>query len=179
MQEMLEEQGIDVPSDLGTPVVGTGVRATQSVPKGSVVKIVDVHSEDAYYSDRSNIIGKTCTLGDDSSFKDGEWHGGSVECGTDSYYFNKAAYEVISAAAAAPPPVVTGARATAEVPSGTTVLIVDIHSEDAYYSDRSNIIGKTCTLSENSSFKDGEWHGGPVMCGSDSYYFYKAAYQVK
>lgn len=92
--ELLEGQGIDIPSDLGAPVVSTGVRATQSVPKGSVVKIVDVHSEDAYYSDRSNIIGKTCTLGDDSSFKDGEWHGGSVECGTDSYYFYKAAYQV-------------------------------------------------------------------------------------
>ena len=94
MQEMLEKQGIDVPSELGTPVVSTGVRATQLVTKGSVVKVVDIHSEDAYFSDKANIIGKTCTLDENSSFKDGEWHGGPVHCGTDSYYFYKAAYQV-------------------------------------------------------------------------------------
>ena len=179
MEEMLKKEGIDMPSEFAPGAPSSGARATQMVPKGSTVKIVDIHSEDAYFSDKGSIIGKTCTLDDDSSFKDGEWHGGPVTCGSDSYYFYKAGYELLSAAAAAPVSAPTGGRATSQVKKGSTVAIVDIHSEDAYFSDKGSIIGKTCTLDDDSSFKDGEWHGGPVTCGSDSYYFYKAAYQVK
>jgi hypothetical protein len=158
-----------------------GLRATRSLAKGTRVKLLDIHSEDAYYSDRSTMLGKLCTLGEDSSFKDGEWHGGSTSCDDgSSYYFYKAAYEE-QASAARPTPTVSATPsgvATYSVPSGTRVKIADIHSEDAYYSTRSEIIGKTCTLDEDSSFKDGKWHGGPAHCGGDSYYFYKAAYTV-
>jgi hypothetical protein len=158
-----------------------GLRATRSLPSGTRVKILDIHSEDAYYPDRSTMLGKVCTLGEDSSFKDGEWHGGSISCDDgSSYYFYKAAYEE-QAAAARPTPTpgaTLGGVATYVVPAGTTVRIADIHSEDAYYSTRSGVIGKVCTLDEDSSFKDGQWHGGPAHCGGESYYFYKAAYTV-
>ena len=176
-------------ADLGpAPVVagGTvvpaipGLRVTHELPTGSVVKILDVASDDAYFSDRSTIMGKTCTLDGASSFKDGEWHGGSVNCTDGSnYYFYKAAYELVTVGGGAAPVVADG-RATYSVPNGSRVKVVDIASDDAYYSDRAAIIGKLCTLSEDSSFKDGSWHGGQVSCADgSSYYFYKAAYVVQ
>jgi hypothetical protein len=160
-----------------------GIAATVSLPNGSRVKILDIHSEDAYYADRASMIGVLCTLGEDSSLKDVMWHGGSVSCDNGgSYYFYKASYEAQGAAAAAVTPSAPSAApsgvATYPVPSGSRVKIADIHSEDAYYSTRSSVIGKTCTLDETSSFKDGSWHGGPAHCGGESYYFYKAAYTV-
>jgi hypothetical protein len=97
MEEMLQQEGLDLPSELSPSlptVPSTGVRARETVRKGSTVTIVDIHSEDAYFSDKGSIIGKSCTLDEDSSFKDGEWHGGPVHCGSDSYYFYKAAYQV-------------------------------------------------------------------------------------
>ena len=153
--------------------------ATYPVPSGSRVKIADIHSEDAYYSTRSSVIGKTCTLDEDSSFKDGSWHGGPAHCDGESYYFYKAAYKVLGGADSSPKPAAAPSGvATYPVPSGSRVKSADIHSEDAYYSTRSSVIGKTCTLDETSSFKDGSWHGGPAHCGGESYYFYKAAYTV-
>ena len=158
-----------------------GIAATVSLPNGSRVKILDIHSEDAYYADRASMIGVLCTLGEDSSLKDVMWHGGSVSCDNGgSYYFYKASYEAQAAAAVTPsaPSAAPSGVATYVVPSGSRVKIADIHSEDAYYSTRSSVIGKTCTLDEDSSFKDGSWHGGPAHCGGESYYFYKAAYTV-
>ncbi len=158
-----------------------GLRATRALPNGTRVKLLDIHSEDAYFAERSTMLGKLCTLGEESSFKDGEWHGGSATCDDgSSYYFHKAAYEEQAAAAQAPPPSpgVPLGVATYSVPAGSSVRIADIHGEDAYYSTRSSIIGQVCTLDEDSSLKDGSWHGGPAHCGSESYYFYKAAYTV-
>ena len=123
MQELFEQQGINIPDNIAPEVPSSGARATQMVPKGSVVKVVDVHSEDPYFSDKVNFIGKTCTLVGDSRVVDGEWHRGLVTCGTDFYYFLKAAYEVISAAPAE-------VEAAPAGPAGATVPIVDVHSEE-------------------------------------------------
>ena len=145
MQELFEQQGINIPDNIAPEVPSSGARATQMVPKGSVVKVVDVHSEDPYFSDKVNFIGKTCTLVGDSRVVDGEWHRGLVTCGTDFYYFFKAAYEVISAVAAeveaapaGPPKPLTleemmrkaKEQGAAAVPAGATVPIVDVHSEE-------------------------------------------------
>ncbi len=175
---------VAVPTGSLVPAI-PGLRATRALPNGTRVKVLDIHADDAYYSDRSTMLGKLCTLTEESSFKDAEWHGGGVSCDDGStYYFYKAAYEEQVAAArpaggggAAAAAGVAGV-ATYPVPSGSRVKIADIHSEDAYYSTRSSIIGKICTLDEESSFKDGSWHGGPAHCGGESYYFYKAAYTV-
>lgn len=193
LAEQLEKEGIKIPGE-GGATSGTGARAMSSVPAGESVKIVDIDPEDAYYSDRASIIGKVCVTDEPSSFKDGGWHGGSVHCtsSTDTYYFYKAAYEDLGPAPAgsviAPPTTTTAApppsgpppagSATASLPSGARVKILDVAPDDAYFSDKGTIIGKSCTLQEPSSVKDGGWQGGSVNCdGGDSYYFYKAAYQ--
>ena len=71
----------------------------------------------------------------------------------------------------------SGARSYASLPAGERVRIVDLSTEDAYYSDKSTIVGRECTLDTESSYNEDGWHGGAVKCGSDSYYFYKAAYE--
>ena len=160
----------------GTAPVADG-RIDHQVPAGARVKVIDIATDDAYYSDKASIVGKLCTLSEASSFKEGGWQGGQVSCDDGvSYYFYKAAYGVAGDGALADS---GGRRARKSLPKGTRVKVVDVDPEDAYYSDRAGIIGKTCSLDEDSSFKDGGWQGGPVHCtdGSD-YYFYKAAYQA-
>ncbi len=72
----------------------------------------------------------------------------------------------------------SGARAFASLPAGERVRIADLNSEDAYYSDKSSIVGKECTLDTESSYNGDGWHGGAVKCTDGStYYFYKAAYE--
>ncbi len=156
-----------------------GLRATRPLPSGTRVKILDVHAEDAFSSDRSTIMGKTCRLDGESSLKDVEWHGGQVNCDdASSYYFYKAAYEELAGGTVSTTPVPAGV-VTWALPAGSRVRVADIATDDAYYADKATIVGKLCTLSEESTFKDGMWHGGNVNCDDAStYYFYKAAYEL-
>ncbi len=155
------------------PVSSAG-RASGPVAKGAKVKLVDLSSEDAYYADKAGIVGKSCTATDALTDHGGGWYGGPIACedGSD-YYF----YKVGISTGAASAPATAGARdLTASVPAGTPVVIKDISSEDAYYADRSGIIGKTCAPGEASTYYTGGWHGGPFACtDGSSYYFYKAA----
>lgn len=168
------------PAELGlpaTPAVGASGSASAPVPANEKVRVVSVHSEDAYYSDRAKIEGRECVTSAETTLNDG-YHGGSITCGSDSYYFYKVELVDLGAAPAAPSSAVAGTRAKESLPSGTRVKILDVAADDAYYSDRTTIIGKLCTLQEASSFKDGEWHGGSITCDdASSYYFYKAAYE--
>ncbi len=192
LAEQLEKEGINVP-DVGGVGAGTGTKAHASVPAGEKVKILDIGPDDAYVADKATIIGKTCVTDTESTYYDGDWHGGGVHCTDGStYYFYNAAYEDLGPnpggpiGAVAPTPTTptppggpppAGATLT-ELPSGSRVKILDVAPDDAYYSDKASIIGKTCTLQDTSSVKDGGWHGGQIGCDDgSSYYFYKAAYQ--
>lgn len=167
------------PASLGLPVTpevtvaGSG-GATGIIPGGHRIKVVSIQSDDAYYADRASIEGRDCLTAGDTTINEG-FHGGAVSCGADSYYFYKATIEDLGVAPAAAG-AVDGSRAKESVPSGARVKILDVASDDSYYTDRANIVGKLCTMQEASSFRDGEWHGGSINCDDgSSYYFYKAA----
>ena len=180
LTDALKQNGIDTPA--------ADQRVKVSLPANELVRIVEVSSEDAYFSSKDTLVGRACTTDEATTINGDGWHGGGAHCGTDSYYFYKVAYQDMGPApvtAATTPtgtvvPAIPGLRATAPIPSGTRVKLLDIHSEDAYYADRSTMLGKLCTFAETSSFKDVEWHGGSVNCDDGSnYYFYKAAFEVQ
>ncbi|MSQ02459.1 MAG: hypothetical protein EXR71_11300 [Myxococcales bacterium] len=161
---------------VSTTPVPAGV-VTTSLPAGSRVRIADVASDDAYFPDKATIVGKLCTLSEESSFKDGMWHGGNVNCDdASSYYFHKAAYELSGGVApAAPPP----NALDYSLPKGTRIIIADVATDDAYSATKSGMIGKRCTMDEQSVLRDVYWHGGNVVCDDgSSYYFYKGAFQA-
>ncbi len=163
--------GLPVTPEFPTPTPGT---ATSIIPSGHSVKVVSIQSDDAYYTDRAKIEGRDCLTTGDTTNNDG-FQGGAVTCGTDSYYFYKATLEDLGIA---PPAAgaVDGIRATESIPSGARVKILDVASDDAYYGDRTNMVGKLCTMQEASSLKEVEWHGGSINCDDgSSYYLYKAA----
>lgn len=167
------------PASLGLPTtpeftVPAAGGATAIIPAGHNVRVLSIQSDDAYYADRANIEGRECVTTADTTINDG-FQGGAVSCGTDSYYFYKATLVDVGVAPATAG-AVDGARAKESVPSGARVKILDVATDDAYYSDRANIVGKLCTTQEATSLKDVEWHGGSINCDDGStYYFYKAA----
>ena len=158
------------------PAALPGTRATRALAGGSRVRILDIHSTDAYYSDRGGLIGLVCTLDSASSLNDAGWHGGPAHCDDGSArYFFKAAYEELGRAA----PTMPAGAATASVPTGSRVTIAEVSPEDAFFGQRDALVGVSCTLAEPSTFKDGFWHGGSAVCDDgQSYYFYKVAYRV-
>ncbi len=158
--------------------VGAGGATAQDlgdkVAEGTTVTVVDLHSDDAFYGDRATLIGQVCSVEGDLHRNDGKWYGGGLTCPDGYKYFYKVA--VASGGAAYKPAPVAAAPASGSLPSGTRVTITDLSSEDAYYGDRSEIIGKSCTTSDATSDNGGGWQGGPVTCDDgSSYYFYKAA----
>ena len=75
-----------------------GRHIKRSIRAGRRFKIADIATDDAYYADRATMIGKICTAGEQSTFRDPEWHGGQVSCDDgSSYYFYKAAYAPLGA----------------------------------------------------------------------------------
>ena len=175
-----------VPDAIGSGV-GPGVSGSTMAPIGAFhnVSVLDISSEDAYYSDKATIVGKRCVTQEETSFKDGGWHGGSVNCPDgSSYYFYKAALADNGATAGGGGRGGGGAPAAgiayASVPSGTRVKLLEVSSEDAYFSDKATIVGKHGVTEEATSLKDGGWHGGSIRCNDgSSYYFYKVQIEVE
>ena len=186
----VKEPEIPWDADVLTPDAGAGpsVPGSAMSPIGAFhnVTIIDIAADDAYITDKATIVGKTCVTQEETSFKDKGWHGGSINCGDgSSYYFYKAA--LVDGGAAPPRPGGRGGGgaphagiAHEAVPSGTRVKIVDVAADDAYYADRATIVGKHCVTEEETSLKDGGWHGGSIRCNDgSSYYFYKAQLEVE
>jgi hypothetical protein len=142
-----------------------------SLPKGTRVTITDVSPEDAYYSDRSGIIGKSCTTDDATSDNGGGWSGGPISCDDgSSYYFYKAALSAGGGYAAAPSGS-AGQDLGASVKDGTKVRITDLGSSDLYYDTREAFIGKPCTVSGDLLRNDGLFYAGGLTCEGDYWYF--------
>ncbi len=143
------------------------------ISSGTAFTIADVSPEDAYYADRASIIGKSCYADGDLYVSEGSWYTGQVQC-TDntSYYFYQVATSVSGGAASAS---VAGTGALT-IAQGTDFKITGLSPEDAYYSDMSTIVGKSCHAAAEMTLSDGRWYSGSVACTDGStYYFYQVA----
>ena len=152
-------------------VKGGGKDLTASVPAGTLVTTKDVSSEDAYYADRSGLIGKSCTPGEASTYYSGGWHGGPFSC-TDgsSYYFYKAALTTPGGGGSGSSGT-SGQNLGDNVADGTRVTTRDLRSGDLYYDNRGDFIGQSCTVKGDLHRNDGLFYGGGLTCRGQYWYF--------
>jgi len=186
---------VDLPSPVGKPPPPPAAESSsacrRTCPSGSFdggwlgdgtrVKLTGIHEEDAYcgYND---IVGLTGTITGEMYATDGCWMGGALiaDDGT-YYYFYKASLKTVGGTTAAPAPVTTtafgdGRFASATLKAGTSVQIVDVHPDDAYYGYVGTLTGQRCTVAADLFAADVGWFSGSVYCPSaGDLYFYKVA----
>lgn len=144
---------------------------------GTPVRIAALHPDDAFYSDRGTMVGVTGRVKDEMHSNEGCWLGGAfVSDSGDDYYFYKAAMVPTAEA----PPAKKGKGNKGQqftgslVRSGTRFIILDVHSDDAYYGSRGSVIGKSCRATGDLEPMQPGWFAGPATCDDGSeYYFFK------
>ncbi|MBW1878496.1 MAG: hypothetical protein JRJ84_09050 [Deltaproteobacteria bacterium] len=124
------------------PDCAPGVFTGTGLGDGRRVKIVDIHPEDAYYDTRFSVIGLSGTVSGDLHNNEGCWFGGGfvADEGTDFYFYMASVAPVDEG-----PEPSDGRHSGSVVSAGAAVTILDIHPDDAYHGNRSEIIGKDCT----------------------------------
>jgi hypothetical protein len=153
-----------------------GAETSSTIAAGTLVKVVGLHQEDAYSSGGSgSIIGITGRPDSGLTNNGGCWFGGPfTDVNGNSYYFYKAAMDVVQAEA----PLAAGCPAGAQrgnVRSGQRLTVLGVHPEDAYYGGTTINIGDSVTTTGDLT-SDGCWLSGPaVHQNGTSLYFYKVA----
>jgi len=157
-----------------------------TITSGSLVKVVDIHADDAYFKDKAKLTGQQCMVTTDGggflNAGDGYYGGGAV-CSGQNYYFYKVGVELVGTMAAEKPsPKVAGTASTiTEVTPDSTMKVLEIDRADAYFGDAEKIVGQTCTVTKEGMHNNGDsWYGGGAECGSAKtyYYFYKVKIEV-
>lgn len=144
------------------------------VPGGTYLKITDLSASDPLYSSRKSLTGKTCTVDTDGLVSTGgSWYGGPVNCDNGkSYYFYQFTFDILKEASASASTCASGAFSGATLAAGTRVKILDISSLDAYYPDRSKIIGKEGYVGNDFGNSGGCWFGGAFTADDGTYYYF-------
>ncbi|TNE85105.1 MAG: hypothetical protein EP330_27265 [Deltaproteobacteria bacterium] len=160
-------------------VPGTDVR------EGATYKVVAVSPEDAFYSDRAEIIGQVGEVTERGS-SDGCWVGGEVVFtdGSSKYFYRvelapTGAGGAIGGLTLDPEPTPWGCPpgAVSQVRNGERLQILQIHNEDAYHSSRSQYERKWgrpdgMSISNTPCFFGGSF----TLDDGTSMYFYKASF---
>jgi hypothetical protein len=160
-----------------------------AIPKGTRFVIVEVPSDDAYYSDRADIEGQTGTTKSELTLEDDGYTSGGIEIDNGkSFYFYKVKLgkSTSTAPAKSTGTATTKTTTTAKTPKfitgtikkGTTVYLAAISEDDSYYSDRFEIVGSKGKIGKNDlEMKVGEWYSGDFIYDDGSTaYFYKAKF---
>lgn len=180
----------------GSPNVAPSESLRRDVRAGEAVRIVALSPEDAYFSDRAEIVGVTCYPTDDMSYNEDGWHGGPMTCWDGrTFYFYKVglATDPTHGNMDIQPQVETGGGLGAllgggddrtsdpgVLDEGTKVVIKDVSPDDAFFSDRMSLIGKSCKVTGDlHPQNDADWYGGGLTCKKNYYYFYKVRVDVK
>lgn len=176
-----------IPTAIGGQPSAAYASATEvtPLPAGTGFVVREVAPDDAYFSDPT-VKGVRCYASDaDFHRTDGAWWAGAATCGSSTYYFYKAAFDLDPTASGvvAPPaptaqPTGTYASATtaSPVPVGNGFVIREVAADDAYFGQ--NLAGKKCVAGDGLERNDGAWFSGAATCEGDSYYFYKVAFDL-
>ena len=160
------------------------------IPSGTAFKILEVPSDDSYYSSRKDIEGKTGVTTSEMTVDDNGYTGGSIKTSDgSSYYFYKVKLgkngtsstlsstpsksSTTTSSSSKPVKFVTGT-----ILKGTSLYLAEISPDDSYYSDRFDKIGKKGKVSkENMTMKEGGYYSGDFIYDDGSTaYFYKAKF---
>lgn len=169
-------------TDAGAEFTGT------KIPAGTRFKVLEVPTDDAYYSSKDEIEGQTGTT-DAALTLDNGYVSGSIKLDNGkSYYFYKVKLGKVSGSAPAPKTKTTTTSTsssasatqfiTGTIKKGTRVYVADISPEDSYYSNRYDYVGKRGTVrsADMTMKEDGYYSGDFVYDDSSSAYFYKAKF---
>lgn len=157
----------------------------EGIPEGTKVKVLDIHIGDSYYGSKTRFIGKSGVVTEplSESAEGIGWYSGPIKMDGEvrSNYFYAVSLEIVEMTDKSPTPT-KGETTSTIIDRGTKVMILDISPEDAYYSDRKEIIGQICVvvdILEVSNEGDG-WYAGEVQLeGQDkTYYFYAVSIKI-
>lgn len=169
----------------------------RNLQAGEPVTLLALHPDDAYYSSKEEVLGRQCYPTDTMSQNEPGWHGGPVTCWDgQTYYFYKVALAddpthepgVVGGVQAGPDLSdllgsmgATSADGTTVIEDGRKVKVTEISPDDAFFSDRMRVLGKTCTVTGDLHEQDpgGGWYGGGLTCKRDYFYFYKIRIEVR
>lgn len=170
---------------------------TGTIDKGTPVYVADISPDDSYYSNKENHIGKRGTPSSDFTMKSDGYYSGSFayDDGTTAFFykakFSKEAPSGVkntSTASATKPTTSISTSASKQsssvvyitgiIKQGTPVYVADISSEDSYYSDRKDHIGKKGKPNKGdlSMGSDGYYSGDFKYDDGSTAYFYKAKF---
>ena len=158
-----------------------------TIPKGSRFVIVEVPSDDAYYSDRADIEGQTGTTKSELTLEDDGYTSGSVEIDNGkSFYFYKVKLGKSTSTAPTKSSSTATTTTTAKTPKfitgtikkGTTVYVAEISEDDSYYSDRFKMVGSKGKIGKSDlEMKENGWYSGDFSFDDGSTaYFYKVKF---
>lgn len=178
---------------LGKPLATvSGAPAELPALEAGTVFIVDaIHPEDAYFSTKAEMEGLTCTATDllTISVQGTTEYGGPAVCSNGaSYYFYRAALTPIGSnpdygAVAYGSYGSSGGdgRFTGPwLPKKTTVIILEVSPNDAFYAASSSLQGQLCTvIGKDGLVASGDgWMGGKLKCSGVKIPFYQVAVQA-
>ena len=151
-----------------------GAVTNESVTAGTRVKVVGIHPDDRAYTEWPRQIGAV-GVADGALISRGScWVRGTVvtDDGQRLRYDRAAVWRP-----EALPVVVTDRRINGpRIPSGQRVRIVDVHEDDAYYPERSGVIGLTCVTTEALRRQEPGYFSGELRCDDRRVrYFLKVA----
>lgn len=152
------------------------LKAEEKITKGTKVKILEIARGDTYYEERASFLGKDATaLGDLSNGKDGFYSGTlEIEGTTRTCFFTDVKVSILESSKSTAASSAVSSGFSGSVPSGTKFKIIEISTEDSYYSDRNEIVGKTGTTKSSLTVdNDGYTSGSLTTDDGKSYYFYK------
>lgn len=186
------------------PETGVGDRYMgKEITPGTQIRLLGLHKDDAFYSDRSAYIGRTGVVvareARESSpglgllNNDDGYFGGNIKFSDgEKRFFFKAAVKILSSTSqeeSPSTPRLSERFMGKEVAPGTGILVVGLHKDDASFRRASEYIGRTGTVQARQSddpspgqglFNHGEGYFGGRLKFSDgeSFFFYKVAVKL-
>lgn len=151
--------------------------AADKIAKGTSVKILEIAKSDSYYEERADLLGKDAKAVSELTKNTDGFYSGSLET-TDgrSIFFSSVKVSVKSGSSSITSTTKTSTGAEfsgSTIPKGTRFKVLEVPSDDAYYSDRNDIEGQTGTTTYELTLEDGYTGGSLVLDNGKSYYFYK------
>jgi hypothetical protein len=147
--------------------------AQEKFAKGSIVKILEIAQSDAYYDERADFLGKNATaLGDVTKNSEGYYSGTlELENGRTCFFKNVKVSKVSDTKRTFDSKLLFSGST---IPAGSRFQILEVPSDDAYYSSRADIEGKKgVTTSSLTQSADGYTSGSIATDDGKSFYFYK------
>lgn len=152
-------------------------RNDENIKSGDKVEVTAVSTEDSYYEDKDDYLGKQGIAGDVTYDEDAGGYGGTVKLddGNSPYFYLVKLKKIKSGS--------TSSSSSSSMPEtiakNTKVKVIDIDSDDSFYSSKSTYIGKSGKVAEGLNRQGDGLYSGKILFndGTDAYFF-KAKIQI-